>query len=373
MYVCIGFIYTKKSIIMNRVITLGGLKKADFQKIVDGKTEDLYILTTKNGVEMSVTNYGAKIVSLHVPDRDGNMVDVVLGHNNMDEYLTSKEPYFGAVCGRVANRIAKGEFTLDGQTYRLAVNNGPNHLHGGIKGFNAVVWDVQVIDHQTLELTYVSPDGEEGYPGTLTVKMTYRLTDHHAVEISYEAHTDRPTILNLTNHSYFNLSGAGDPSIYDHLLTLNADTYLPTDDTAIPYGEPAPVAGTPMDFRTAHPIGERIEADFQQLIFGKGYDHTYILNRHNGGPAWFGARAMSPRTGIIMDVYTSEPGIQLYTGNWMTGEFHGKYGYRYPFRSAFCLETQHYPDSIHQPTYPPVVLYPGQTFQSQTIYRFNNQ
>ena len=354
---------------MSKVLTLGGLKKIDFQKVIDGKNVDLYILTNKNGLEMSVTNYGAIIVSLHVPDRDGKMTDVVLGHNNIDEYLSSKEPYFGAVCGRVANRIAKGRFTLDGKKYQLAVNNGPNHLHGGLKGFNAVVWNALQIDKQTVELYYVSPDGEEGFPGTLTTKVTYKLANDNTVVMDYRAQTDQPTIVNLTNHSFFNLSGAGDPYIGDHLLSINADTYLPTDDTAIPYGDAEPVAGTPMNFRTPHTIGERIEEDFEQLIFGKGYDHTYIQNRNSSLPSFI-AKAASPKTGITMDVYTTEPGVQLYTGNWLTGDYEGKYGHHYPMRSAFCLETQHYPDSINKPEYPTVVLRPGDIFKSQTLFNF---
>jgi aldose 1-epimerase len=354
---------------MSAAITLGGLKKDNFQKVVDQKQVDLYILTNKNGLEMSVTNYGAKIVSLHVPDRNGKMTDVVLGHNNIDEYLSSKEPYFGAVCGRTCNRIAKGRFTLDGQEYRLAVNNGPNNLHGGLKGFNAVVWDALQPDDQTVVLTCISPDGEEGFPGTLTTRITCKLTDDNSVQIDYEARTDKATIINLTNHSYFNLSGAGGPYIGDHQLTIHADTYLPTDDTAIPYGGTAPVAGTPMDFRTPHTIGERIEEDFQQLIYGKGYDHTYVLNRQDGELS-FCAKAVSPKTGIAMDVLTTEPGVQLYTGNWMTGEFVAKNGQRYPMRSAFCLETQHYPDSINKPQYPTVVLRPEDTFKSQTVFKF---
>jgi len=354
---------------MGKTLTLGGLKNVDFQKTVDGKNVDLYILTNENGVEMAVTNYGAKIVSLHVPDRDGNLVDVVLGHNNIDEYLSSKEPYFGAVCGRVGNRIANGRFTLDGKEYQLAVNNGPNHLHGGLKGFNAVVWKAIPLDEQTIEFDYVSPCGEEGYPGTMLTRITYNLADDNTMEIYYDAETDEPTILNLTNHSYFNLSGAGDPYIGDHLLTINADTYLPTDDTNIPYGDAEPVAGTPMDFRTPHAIGERIEEDFQQLVFGKGYDHTFVLNRKEDGLS-FCAKTVSPKTGIAMDVLTTEPGVQLYTGNWMTGEFEGKYGHRYPMRSAFCLETQHYPDSINKPQYPSVVLRPGDRFKSKTFFKF---
>ena len=352
--------------------TVAGLKQADFQRVVDNKLVDLYILNNKNGLEMSVINYGAKIVTMHVPDRNGKLIDIVTGHNNIDEYLLSQEPYFGAVCGRVANRIAKGGFTLDGIEYKLAINNGPNHLHGGLKGFNAVVWDAKQIDKQTVELTYISPDGEEGYPGTLTTKITYRLSDNNSVEIDYEAQTDKATIVNLTNHSYFNLSGAGDPYIGDHLLTINASLYLPTDATAIPYGDPEPVAYTPMDFSALHTIGERIEANFQQLIFGKGYDHSYILNKQKDELSLC-ATASSPKTGITMDVFTTEPGVQLYTGNWMTGEFAGKYGRRYPMRSAFCLETQHFPDSINKTQYPSVVLRPGEQFKSKSSFKFNNK
>ncbi|MDR3093780.1 MAG: galactose mutarotase [Bacteroidales bacterium] len=357
---------------MTKILTLGGLKSSDFQKTIDGKAVNLFILTNQNGLELAVTNYGAKIVSLHVPDKDGKAIDVVLGHNNIEEYLTSAEPFFGAVCGRVGNRIAKGLFTLNGKRYQLAINNGPNHLHGGEKGFNAVVWDAVQTNPQCMELTYISPDGEEGYPGTLTVTVVYTLTSDNTVQIDYKATTDQPTILNLTNHSYFNLSGAGDEYIGDHLLTINADAYLPTDDTNIPYGKPEQVAGTPMDFRTPHTIGERINDDFEQLRFGKGYDHTYVLNKQ-GQELSLCAKAVSPKTSIAMDTFTTEPGVQLYTGNWMTGEFAAKYGKRYPVRAAFCLETQHFPDSINHPTYPSVVLRPGESFQSKTFYKFYHQ
>jgi len=355
---------------MSKTSTIGKLTKKDFQQMVDGQPIDLFILSNKNGLEMSVTNYGGKIVSLHVPDKNGNMIDVVLGRESISEYLKPQEPYFGAVCGRTGNRIANGKFTLDGQEYTLAVNNGPNNLHGGIKGFNAVVWEAKQIDEQTLELKYLSKDGEEGFPGNLSTTMIYKLTDDNALQIDYKATTDKATIVNLTNHSYFNLSGAGDEYIGDHLLQINADTYLPTDNTAIPYGKPEKVEGTPMDFRTLHEIGSRINDDFQQLIYGKGYDHNYILNKE-GAELSFCAKAISPKTGIVMETFTTEPGVQLYTGNWMTGEFVAKEGKRYPMRSAFCLETQHFPDSINQPEYPSVILRPGEVFSSQTIYKFS--
>ena len=355
---------------MNKTTTIGKLTKENFQQPVDGQPVDLFILSNKNGLEMSVTNYGAKIVSLHVPDKNGNMVDVVLGHESIAEYLHSQERYFGAVCGRTGNRIANGKFTLDGEEYTLAVNNGPNNLHGGIKGFNAVVWKATQLDEQTLELAYLSKDGEEGFPGNLSTTIVYKLTDNNTVLIDYVARTDKATIVNLTNHSYFNLSGAGDEYIGDHLLQINADTYLPTDETLIPCGKPEPVEGTPMDFRKLHEIGARINEPFQPLIYGKGYDHNYILNKE-GLELSFCAQAISPKTGIVMDVYTTEPGVQLYTGNWMTGEFVAKEGKRYPARSAFCLETQHFPDSINHPEYPSVILRPGEVFSSQTGYQFS--
>lgn len=356
---------------MNKMYSMSGLSVEAFEKIVEGRQTGLYTLTNKSGSEIAVTNYGAKIVSLMVPDKKGVFTDVVLGHSSIEEYLTSEEPYFGAVCGRYANRIARGRFTLDCRAYKLAVNNGPNSLHGGIKGFNAVVWEVKNVTPDSIELFYLSPDGEEGFPGNLSVTIIYTLTEDNALDIRYKAVTDKTTILNLTNHSYFNLSGEGDPSIGDHLLMLNADFYLPTDETAIPYGDPEPVKGTPMDFREPHTIGERINDDFQQLRFGKGYDHNYILNKPSGNDYAFAGVCESPKSGIRMEFYTTEPGLQLYTGNWMTGNFTAKNGHRYPERSAVCFETQHYPDSINRPSYPSVILRPEETFESETTYRFS--
>ena len=359
---------------MKNSITRSKLSVANFQKLVDGKNTELCILSNKQGAELVVLNYGAKIVSLMVPDRDGRLTDVVTGHNSIEEYLTSEEPYFGAICGRYGNRIAKGRFALDGVTYdQLPINNGPNCLHGGIKGFNSVVWDMKQLDGQTVELRYTSEDGEEGFPGELKTVVTYHLSDENEVEIRYRAETSKPTVLNLTNHSYFNLSGAGDPYVGDHLLTINADYYLPTDETAIPYGPKEAVEGTPMDFRTPHTVGERINEPFEQLKFGKGYDHTYILNKEKADDYAFCARCSSPKTGIVMEVYTSQPGVQLYTGNWMTGNFVGKNGQRYPERAALCLETQHFPDSPNKPEYPSTVLRPGETFESRTTYKFSTE
>jgi hypothetical protein len=356
---------------MKNKVTLSGLQIDAFNKQIDSKMTMLCTLTNKKGAELTITNYGAKIVSLMVPDRSGKLTDVVTGHNSIEEYLVSEEPYFGAICGRYGNRIAKGKFVLDGTVYdKLAINNGPNSLHGGLKGFNAVVWDLKQIDGQTVELKYTSADGEEGFPGQLETTVTYHFSDDNEVVIMYNAVTDKPTVLNLTNHSYFNLSGAGDPSIGDHLLTINADYYLPTDETAIPYGPKEKVEGTPMDFRTPYEVGARIDEDFEALNFGKGYDHTYILNKKEENELSFCARCVSPKTGIVMDVYTTQPGVQLYTGNWMTGNFEGKNGQRYPARAALCLETQHYPDSPNKPEYPTTVLRPGEVFQSKTIYKF---
>ena len=356
---------------MKNKSTLSGLTVANFNKQIDGKETMLCILTNNKGAELAITNYGAKIVSLMVPDRSGKLTDVVTGHNSLDDYLVSEEPYFGAICGRYGNRIAGGTFTLDGIVYdKLAINNGPNSLHGGLKGFNSVVWDANQTDDQTVELKYTSADGEEGFPGTLQTTVTYHLTDDNEVVIMYQAVTDKPTVLNLTNHSYFNLSGAGDPSVADHTLTINADYYLPTDETAIPYGAPEKVEGTPMDFRTPYLVGTRIDEPTDQLTWARGYDHTYILNKEEG-ELGFCARCQSPKTGIIMETYTTQPGVQLYTGNWMTGNFEGKNGQRYPARAALCLETQHFPDSPNKPEYPSTVLRPGEVFESKTIYKFS--
>lgn len=350
---------------------LSGLDADLFGRKIDGKQTALYILQNNRGMEVAVTNYGAKVVSLVVPDRDGTPTDVVLGHDSIEGYLASEEAYFGAICGRYGNRIAKGKFTLDGIVYdKLAINNGPNSLHGGIKGFNSVIWDVIKRDADFIQLAYTSADGEEGFPGNLDVVVEYRLTSQNELVISYQARTDKPTVLNLTNHSYFNLSGAGDPSVADHILTINANYYLPTDETAIPYGKPESVEGTPMDFRKPYPVGARIDEPFPQLVWARGYDHTYILNTEGEGQLTLAARCISPKTGICMDTLTTQPGVQLYTGNWMTGNMRGKFHQRYPARAALCLETQHYPDSPNKPEYPSTVLRPGETYDQTTVYRF---
>lgn len=361
----------KKCDDMSSTNNKSGLNSTDFNKTIDNKPVGLYFLKNNNGCEIAVTNYGGIIVSLMVPDKDDNFVDVVTGHSTIDEYVNSEEPYFGAICGRTCNRIANGRFTLNGKEYQLATNNGTCSLHGGIKGFNAVVWDVKKVSDNSIELHYLSHDGEEGYPGNLSVTTTYMLTDENALDINYKATTDKDTILNLTNHSYFNLSGEGDPYIGDHILMLNADKYLPTDTNAIPYGEPAPVQGTPMDFTQPHTIGERINDDFEQLHIGKGYDHTFVLNKNLVDEYSYVGVCKSPKTGIKMEMYTTQPGVQLYTGNWMTGNFVAKNGHRYPMRSAVCFETQHFPDSINQPNFPSIVLKPNDVFKSRTTFIFS--
>lgn len=345
------------------------MKKDAFEIEIQGKSVSLWTLHNKHGMEMTVTNYGAKIVSLWVPDKNKQLVDVVTGYNNIEDYLKSGEPYFGAAIGRYGNRIANGCFTLGGKTYQLAQNNGPNNLHGGPNGFHAVVWEAKQIDESTLELRYLSPDGEEGFPGNLEVTMIYQLTDNNEFSIEYRAVTDQPTVCNLTNHAYFNLSGEGSDTILDHLLELNADAYIPTNEVAIPLGQLRKVEGTPMDFRCPVAIGERIEEDFQDLKFGNGYDHTYVINRAGNALA-FAARVSSPVSGIQMEIFTDQPGVQLYSGNYMNGTETGKTGKAYLKRAGFCLETQHYPDSPNQPQFPSVVLKPGETYRHHTVHRF---
>lgn len=342
-----------------------------FQGELYGKKTDLFILRNKNGVKIAITNYGGFVVSVNVPDRKGEFADVVLGHDSLEDYLHTPEPYLGALIGRYGNRIAGGKFTLDGKEYVLAVNNGPNTLHGGLTGFNAVVWDAVQLNAQTLKLAYLSVDGEEGFPGNLSVEVVYHLTNENALEISYRATTDQKTVVNLTQHSFFNLSGQGHPtsSVCNHLLTIEADFYTPMDEVSIPTGALAPVEGTPMDFRAPHAIGERIDDPFQQLIFGKGYDHCYVLNKKEAGELSLAAKVLEPVSGRTLEVYTTEPGVQLYTGNWLSG-FRGKNGATYPERSAFCLETQHFPDSPNKPHFPTVVLSPGEIYTQTCIYKF---
>ncbi|MGF7141148.1 aldose epimerase family protein [Roseimarinus sediminis] len=342
---------------------------AEFEQEVNGRKTGLWTLRNKKGLEMQVTNYGAKVVSLLVPDSKGQPVDVVCGYRKLDDYLKSGEVYFGAVIGRYGNRIANGRFELDGVSYQLEQNNGSNSLHGGPGGFHAVVWEAKQSDDATLELTYLSKDGEEGFPGNLSVRMIYKLTDDNEFLVDYYAESDKTTICNLTNHSYFNLSGEGTTTILDHVLQINAESYLPTNEDAIPLGHLAPVEGTPMDFRNPMEVGARIEHDFVDLKLGKGYDHTYVIDG-KAGDLRLAATVYSPVSGIKMEVLTDEPGVQLYTGNYMNGTEIGKSGKAYLQRSALCLETQHYPDSPNQPQFPSVVLAPGETYRQTTVHRF---
>lgn len=354
------------------VPTAGIPDSAGFKGDVEGKAVALYVLKNKNGAQVAITNYGGRIVSLLVPDKNHHFIDVVLGYDKLKSYQKKGEPFFGALIGRYGNRIAKGKFTLDGKTYQLQLNDGVNTLHGGTDGFYRKVWDARKINDQMLELAYFSKDGEAGYPGNLSVKVTYELTGDNELKISYAATTDKNTIVNLTNHAYFNLNGAGDSTITDHLLMINADGFTPVDATLIPTGKIEKVAGTPFDFNKAISIGERINTDNQQLKYGKGYDHNFVLRKGKGLHKV--ATVTSPKTGIVMDVLTEEPGLQFYSGNFLTGkDKDGKGNITYPHRSAFCLETQHFPDAPNQHAFASTELKPGTEYKTLTIYRFSVQ
>jgi aldose 1-epimerase len=346
--------------------------KGSFGALPDGTAVDLYTLTNAGGVEARVITYGGIIVSLKVPDRTGKLDDVVLGMDNLDGYVKGV-PYFGAIVGRYGNRIANGRFTIDGKTYTLAVNNGKNALHGGLKGFDKAVWKAEPFERAGevgLVLSHVSPDGDEGYPGTLTARITYTLNDRNELAFDYEATTDKATPVNLTQHSYFNLAGAGTGDVLAHELTLNADRYTPVDAGLIPTGELAPVEGTPFDFRTSTAIGARIDAPHPQIKLGGGYDHNYVLTRQGDGLS-LAARVVEPTTGRVLEVTTTEPGVQFYTGNFLDGSITGKGGRVYLKRYGFCLETQHYPDSPNKPSFPSAIVRPGQPLRSKTVFTFS--
>ncbi len=344
------------------------MKKEPFGT-VEGKPVELYTITNKNNLETAITNYGGIVVSLKTPDRQGKLADVVLGFDNLDGYLKG-HPYFGAIIGRYGNRIAKAKFTLGGVEYKLVANNGENHLHGGTKGFDKVVWSAREKAHNQLELSYTSKDGEEGYPGNLAVRVTYTLTDNNELKIDYSAATDKETIVNLTNHSYFNLAGAGEGNILGHEVLIRAARFTPVDEGLIPTGELRAAKGTVFDFIYPRIIGERIGTNDQQLILGKGYDHNYVLNAAGGALA-AAARVREPNSGRMMEVLTTEPGLQFYTGNFLDGSITGKGGKVYRQRYGFCMETQHFPDSPNKPEFPSVVLTPGKTYSSTTVYRFS--
>ena len=340
---------------------------------VDGKPVELFTLRNDKGAEATITNYGGIVVTLQVPDKTGKNVDVVMGYDNVEGYV-AKTPYFGALIGRYGNRIGKGQFTLDGKTYQLPLNDGANTLHGGTKGFDKVVWQGKPVKGccgAAIELTYHSKDGEQGYPGNLDVVATYTLTDDNSLRLDFKATTDKPTVVNLTHHSYFNLSGGG--TILDHLLTINASNTTPVDKGLIPTGEITPVAGTPFDFRTATAIGARIDDPDTVLQYGPGYDHNWVVDQKKAGELCSHAVICSPKTGIVMEVLSTEPAVQFYAGNFLDGTITGKYGQVYQKRSGFCLEPQHYPDAPNHANFPSTVLRPGETYSNLIIYKFSTK
>ncbi len=346
-----------------------------FGKIATGETAQLFSLGNAHGIEVQLTNYGGIITSIRTPDRAGRFADIVLGYSDLAGYLHDS-PYFGAIVGRYANRIARGRFTLDGTTYTLAVNNGPNSLHGGLRGFDKVIWNAQAFQNQQgqgVTLDYISPDGEEGYPGMLGARVTYTLTPDDRLIVDYQATADKATPVNLSQHTYWNLAGNATRDILGHVLTINADAITPVDSTLIPTGEIAPVAGTPFDFRTPAAIGARVgQRQNTQIRYGNGYDHNFVLNRGSATPDALvhAARVVEPSTGRTLDIYTTEPGLQFYSGNFLNGSITGKGGSVYRFRYGLALETQHYPDSPNHPNFPSTILRPGQQYRSRTVFQF---
>jgi aldose 1-epimerase len=344
---------------------------AGFEKNINGKQTHLYTIKNKNGMQAAVTSYGGRLVSLFVPDKDGKLTDVVLGFDNVDGFINSKEPYYGATIGRFGNRIAKGKFKIDGKEYTLATNNGPNTLHAGHPGFQEVVWDAKLVDSSTLELTYLAKDMEGGFPGNLNVKVTYQITDDNSMKISYLATTDKTTVVNLTNHGFYNLNGESSGTILDHVVQIHADNYTPVNSTLIPTGKIEPVANTPFDFTKPTKIGDRINQDNEQLKYGKGYDHNFVLSQHDITTPI--ATVIGDKSGIKMEIFTEEPAMQFYSGNFMQGQNAMKGGKKDEYRTSFAMETQHYPDSPNQPTFPSTELKPGQTYKTQSIYKFSVQ
>ena len=348
------------------------ISKQPFGTLPDHSSVDLFTLTNKQGMQVKITNYGGIVTSIQVPDKNGVLGEVNLGFDNLEGYLQTGQPYFGAIIGRYGNRIAKGQFNIDGQIYTVVTNSKPNHLHGGNKGFDKVIWKAKMVEKRgipSLILAYISPDGEEGYPGNLSCTITYTLTNKNELRIAYQATTDKPTILNLTNHCYFNLKDGGATSCLDHELRIFADTFTPIDEHTIPTGEIKSVKRTPFNFLKAKKIGERIERNNQQLKLGNGYDHNYVLNTKEGLKK--AAKVMERESGRVLEVFTTQPGLQLYTANWLDGRMVGHQGMAYQKRSAFCLETQHFPDSPNQPDFPSTVLRPEEAYQSTTVYKFS--
>lgn len=345
-----------------------------FTKTVDGKDIKLYTLDSGNGITMQVSNFGGRVISLWTPDKDGKYEDIVFGHDNIDKYLNYEgERCLGPVVGRYANRIAKGQFTIDGVKYQLPVNNNGQTLHGGPDGFDMKIWNVDSISKNRIQLSYASPDGEEGFPGTVNVKMIYTLTPENEFKITYSATTDKPTHVNLSHHSFFNLKGAGNGTITDHLLTINASGITPVDSVLIPTGKITSVEGTPFDFRTPTTIGARIDADDQQLKNGLGYDHNWVVDRKTGKDVEFIASLYDPTSGRVMEVWSDQPGIQFYSGNFLDGKVIGKYGKAHNYREAVALETQKYPDTPNQPQFPSTRLNPGEEYVQTCIYKFSTK
>lgn len=350
------------------------ISKKLFGKLDSGENIYIYTLTNLSGMEVKIINYGAIVVSLTAPDKNGKLEDVVLGYDSLGGYVNDKS-FFGAIVGRYGNRINKGKFELDGNKYQLTINDGENHLHGGLKGFNKVVWDAKPIETdsaQSLKLTYNSPDGEQGYPGNLTLTVTYTLTENNELQIDYSAFTDKPTIINPTHHSYFNLSGSTDNTILNHELKIDAEYITPVDKYLIPTGKLMNVENTPFDFRTFHKIGERINDADEQLKFGRGYDHNFVLNNFNGRIRKV-AELYDPTSGRLMEVFTDQPGLQFYSGNFLDGTIKGKRGKIYNYRTGLCLETQHFPDSPNHPNFPSTRLDPGMKYTQRTVYQFTTK
>ncbi|CDG85727.1 aldose epimerase family protein [Janthinobacterium agaricidamnosum] len=351
-----------------------GITRASFGQLPDGSRVNLYTLVNRQGLCIKITDFGGIITEIHAPGRDGKCADVILGFDELQPYLEDSS-FFGALVGRVGNRIAAGRFDIDGQAYQLELNNGVNHLHGGSTGFSKRLWQSSTF-HNTrsvgLTLVLDSADGDQGYPGKLHATVIYELSERNELFIKYHAVTDRATPVNLTSHAYFNLAGAGAGDISDHLLTINADAYTPTDSLQIPTGELAPVSGTPFDFRNPHAIGARIGQDDRQLAYGAGYDHNYVINQAEHKQMSLAARVLEPRSGRVLEVFTQEPGVQFYSGNFLDGSLTGK-GWNYGRRSGFCLETQHFPDAPNHPAFPDIILRPGQEYTTVSVYKFSVQ
>lgn len=351
--------------------SVSGLRREDFQKVVDGKQVDLFFLRNENGCEVAVTNYGGSLVAIMVPDREGKMANVIQGHDCIDDCIASSEPFLSTLVGRYGNRICRGKFHLNGKEYNLAINNGPNHLHGGPTGFHARVWDAEQVNEHVLVLRYVSAYYEEGFPGELHMTVRYTWTDENELVIDYRGTTNKKTIVNMTSHGFFSLQGIANPtpSALDQVVEINADFYIPIDENSIPTGEILRVKGTPFDFTVPKPVGRDIDADDEQIKHGTGYDHCYVLNKKEVGELTFAARVLDPTSGRTMEVYTTEPGVQFYSDNWADG-YKGQHGATFGKHSGLCFEAQHFPDSPNKAHFPSVVLRPGEVYTQKTVYKF---